>query len=84
MAVQENTMMKNGDLEAGEHGRLYPSMTENPQLRWSFIRKLRFRFKIFDQEIEMNLFFRMFQAPCVVVWPTTNARAKGGTDLDME
>ncbi|KAL7177857.1 hypothetical protein ACSBR2_031087 [Camellia fascicularis] len=38
MAIQDNTMMKNGDLEAGENGRLYPSMTENPQLRWSFIR----------------------------------------------
>ncbi|KAI7998831.1 Protein LIFEGUARD 4 [Camellia lanceoleosa] len=40
MAIQENTMMKSGDLEAGENGRLYPSMTENPQLRWSFIRKV--------------------------------------------
>ncbi|XP_057959114.1 protein LIFEGUARD 4-like [Malania oleifera] len=31
---------KVGDLEAGNNGRLYPTMLENPQFRWAFIRKV--------------------------------------------
>ncbi|GMH19987.1 hypothetical protein Nepgr_021828 [Nepenthes gracilis] len=29
-----------GDIEAGNNGQLYPGMTESPQLRWAFIRKV--------------------------------------------
>ncbi|KAL6217295.1 hypothetical protein ACLB2K_010512 [Fragaria x ananassa] len=31
---------RNNDLEAGTTPLLYPSMTENPELRWAFIRKV--------------------------------------------
>ncbi|KAL5702201.1 Protein LIFEGUARD 4 [Ranunculus cassubicifolius] len=31
---------KNGDIEAGRPGQLYPNMMEDPQLRWGFIRKV--------------------------------------------
>ncbi|KAA8548681.1 hypothetical protein F0562_000365 [Nyssa sinensis] len=31
---------KYGDVETGNNGQLYPSMMENPQLRWGFIRKV--------------------------------------------
>jgi FtsH-binding integral membrane protein len=31
---------RNNDLEAGASPLLYPSMTENPELRWGFIRKV--------------------------------------------
>ncbi|KAG8373107.1 hypothetical protein BUALT_Bualt12G0136200 [Buddleja alternifolia] len=36
------TMKKNDvvDVERGTNGKLYPSMEENPQLRWAFIRKV--------------------------------------------
>ncbi|KAF6177028.1 hypothetical protein GIB67_040926 [Kingdonia uniflora] len=33
-------MSKHGDIETGTQPLLYPSMTENPELRWSFIRKI--------------------------------------------
>uniref|UniRef100_A0A5B7BM02 Putative BI1-like protein n=1 Tax=Davidia involucrata TaxID=16924 RepID=A0A5B7BM02_DAVIN len=34
------TAAKYGDVENGNNGQLYPSMIENPQLRWAFIRKV--------------------------------------------
>ncbi|XP_020273744.1 BI1-like protein [Asparagus officinalis] len=33
-------MGKKGDIEAGNNGALYPNMSESPQLRWAFIRKV--------------------------------------------
>lgn len=33
-------MRKQGDVEIGNSGALYPNMNESPQLRWAFIRKV--------------------------------------------
>ena len=33
-------MRKQGDVEVGYNGALYPNMNESPQLRWAFIRKV--------------------------------------------
>ncbi|KAF3787510.1 BI1-like protein [Nymphaea thermarum] len=35
-----STYLKDGDVEEGAAAPLYPMMTENPELRWAFIRKI--------------------------------------------
>ncbi|XP_031489526.1 protein LIFEGUARD 3-like [Nymphaea colorata] len=35
-----STYLKDGDVEEGAAASLYPMMTENPELRWAFIRKI--------------------------------------------
>ncbi|CAN6439638.1 unnamed protein product [Victoria cruziana] len=35
-----SSYLKDGDLEEGAAAPLYPAMTENPEMRWAFIRKI--------------------------------------------
>ncbi|MFS7975765.1 hypothetical protein Hanom_Chr10g00884561 [Helianthus anomalus] len=38
--MQNKPPFMKSDLESGTTGTLYPTMTESPELRWSFIRKV--------------------------------------------